>query len=230
MTRKGLVSAIRTLGVDAVQKASSSHPGALMGMTDTAEVLWNGFLHHNPTDPTRYNRGRLILSSGRVSMLLYSLLYLPGYGLSIEELKDFRQLHLKTLGRPGADYMSGAETMTGPLGQGLADAVDVAIAEHVLAVQFNQPDHEIADHSAWVFMGDGCLMRGVSHEAYSPADTLRLGKLIGFYDYNGILTNGETNGWLTDDTAKRSKAYHWHVVHGIDGHDLEAVRKVTQET
>ena len=229
MTRKELANAIRALSMDAVQKANSGHPGAPMGMADIAEVLWNDFLRHNPTDPTWYDRDRFILSNGHASMLLYSLLHLSGYDLPIEELKNFRQLHSKTPGHPEIGYTPGVETTTGPLGQGLANAVGMAIAERTLAAQFNQPDHEIVNHFTWVFMGDGCLMEGISHEACSLAGTLGLGKLIGFYDHNGISIDGETEGWFTDDTAKRFEAYHWHVVHDIDGHDPEAVKKAIQE-
>ncbi|EKM8119505.1 transketolase [Enterobacter hormaechei] len=229
MSRKELANAIRALSMDAVQKANSGHPGAPMGMADIAEVLWNDFLKHNPTDPTWYDRDRFILSNGHASMLLYSLLHLSGYDLPLEELKNFRQLHSKTPGHPEIGYTPGVETTTGPLGQGLANAVGLAIAERTLAAQFNQPDHEIVDHYTYVFMGDGCLMEGISHEVCSLAGTLGLGKLIGFYDHNGISIDGETEGWFTDDTAKRFEAYHWHVVHEIDGHDPEAVKKAIQE-
>ncbi|MBF1814124.1 transketolase [Escherichia coli] len=225
MSRKDLANAIRALSMDAVQKANSGHPGAPMGMADIAEVLWNDFLKHNPTDPTWYDRDRFILSNGHASMLLYSLLHLTGYDLPLEELKNFRQLHSKTPGHPEIGYTPGVETTTGPLGQGLANAVGLAIAERTLAAQFNQPDHEIVDHFTYVFMGDGCLMEGISHEVCSLAGTLGLGKLIGFYDHNGISIDGETEGWFTDDTAKRFEAYHWHVVHEIDGHDPQAVKE-----
>lgn len=229
MSRKELANAIRALSMDAVQKANSGHPGAPMGMADIAEVLWNDFLKHNPTDPTWYDRDRFILSNGHASMLLYSLLHLSGYDLSLDELKNFRQLHSKTPGHPEIGYTPGVETTTGPLGQGLANAVGLAIAERTLAAQFNRPDHEIVDHYTYVFMGDGCLMEGISHEVSSLAGTLGLGKLIGFYDHNGISIDGETEGWFTDDTAKRFEAYHWHVVHEIDGHDPEAVKKAILE-
>lgn len=229
MSRKELANAIRALSMDAVQKANSGHPGAPMGMADIAEVLWNDFLKHNPTDPTWYDRDRFILSNGHASMLLYSLLHLSGYDLPIEELKNFRQLHSKTPGHPEIGYTPGVETTTGPLGQGLANAVGLAIAERTLAAQFNQPGHEIVDHYTYVFMGDGCLMEGISHEVSSLAGTLGLGKLIGFYDSNGISIDGETEGWFTDDTAKRFEAYHWHVVHEIDGHDPEALKKAIAE-
>ena len=229
MSRKELANAIRALSMDAVQKANSGHPGAPMGMADIAEVLWNDFLKHNPNDPSWYDRDRFILSNGHASMLLYSLLHLSGYDLPLSELKNFRQLHSKTPGHPEIGYTPGVETTTGPLGQGLANAVGLAIAERTLAAQFNQPDHEIVDHYTYVFMGDGCLMEGISHEVCSLAGTLGLGKLIGFYDHNGISIDGETKGWFTDDTAKRFEAYHWHVVHEIDGHDPEAVKKAIQE-
>lgn len=229
MSRRDLANAIRALSMDAVQKANSGHPGAPMGMADIAEVLWNDFMKHNPTDPTWYDRDRFILSNGHASMLLYSLLHLSGYDLPIEELKNFRQLHSKTPGHPEIGYTPGVETTTGPLGQGLANAVGLAIAERTLAAQFNQPGHEIVDHYTYVFMGDGCLMEGISHEVSSLAGTLGLGKLIGFYDHNGISIDGETEGWFTDDTAKRFEAYHWHVVHEIDGHDPQAVKKAIEE-
>ncbi|EOE5506057.1 transketolase [Cronobacter sakazakii] len=229
MSRQLLANAIRALSIDAVQKAKSGHPGAPMGMADIAEVLWNDFLKHNPTNPTWYDRDRFILSNGHASMLLYSLLHLSGYDLPMEELKNFRQLHSKTPGHPEIGYTPGVETTTGPLGQGLANAVGLAIAEKTLAAQFNRPGHEIVDHNTYVFMGDGCLMEGISHEVCSLAGTLGLGKLIGFYDHNGISIDGETEGWFTDDTAKRFEAYHWHVVHEIDGHDPEAIKRAIEE-
>ncbi|PRO51282.1 transketolase [Cronobacter sakazakii] len=229
MSRQLLANAIRALSMDAVQKAKSGHPGAPMGMADIAEVLWNDFLKHNPTNPTWYDRDRFILSNGHASMLLYSLLHLSGYDLTMEELKNFRQLHSKTPGHPEIGYTPGVETTTGPLGQGLANAVGLAIAEKTLAAQFNRPGHEIVDHNTYVFMGDGCLMEGISHEVCSLAGTLGLGKLIGFYDHNGISIDGETEGWFTDDTAKRFEAYHWHVVHEIDGHDPEAIKRAIEE-
>ncbi|EOW6771049.1 transketolase [Cronobacter muytjensii] len=229
MSRQLLANAIRALSMDAVQKAKSGHPGAPMGMADIAEVLWNDFLKHNPTNPTWYDRDRFILSNGHASMLLYSLLHLSGYDLPMEELKNFRQLHSKTPGHPEIGYTPGVETTTGPLGQGLANAVGLAIAEKTLAAQFNRPGHEIVDHNTYVFMGDGCLMEGISHEVCSLAGTLGLGKLIGFYDHNGISIDGETEGWFTDDTAKRFEAYNWHVVHEIDGHDPEAIRRAIEE-
>ncbi|MGQ3903082.1 transketolase [Mixta calida] len=228
-SRRELANAIRALSMDAVQKAKSGHPGAPMGMADIAEVLWRDFLKHNPTNPAWADRDRFILSNGHGSMLLYSLLHLSGYDLPIEELKNFRQLHSKTPGHPEIGYTPGVETTTGPLGQGLANAVGLAIAERTLAAQFNRPDHEIIDHNTWVFMGDGCLMEGISHEVCSLAGTLGLGKLIGFYDHNGISIDGETEGWFTDDTAKRFEAYNWHVVGEIDGHDPEAIAAAIKE-
>ncbi|EKK5268655.1 transketolase [Cronobacter dublinensis] len=229
MSRQLLANAIRALSMDAVQKAKSGHPGAPMGMADIAEVLWNDFLKHNPTNPTWYDRDRFILSNGHASMLLYSLLHLSGYDLPMEELKNFRQLHSKTPGHPEIGYTPGVETTTGPLGQGLANAVGLAIAEKTLAAQFNRPGHEIVDHNTYVFIGDGCLMEGISHEVCSLAGTLGLGKLIGFYDHNGISIDGETEGWFTDDTAKRFEAYNWHVVHEIDGHDPQAIKRAIEE-
>ncbi|ARJ42846.1 transketolase [Pantoea alhagi] len=228
-SRRELANAIRALSMDAVQKAKSGHPGAPMGMADIAEVLWRDFLKHNPTNPAWADRDRFILSNGHGSMLLYSLLHLSGYDLPIEELKNFRQLHSKTPGHPEIGYTPGVETTTGPLGQGLANAVGLAIAERTLAAQFNRPQHEIVDHFTWVFMGDGCLMEGISHEVCSLAGTLGLGKLIGFYDHNGISIDGETEGWFTDDTAKRFEAYNWHVVGDIDGHDPDAVAAAIKE-
>ncbi|MGP2415171.1 transketolase [Pantoea ananatis] len=228
-SRRELANAIRALSMDAVQKAKSGHPGAPMGMADIAEVLWRDFLQHNPTNPAWLDRDRFILSNGHGSMLLYSLLHLTGYDLPIEELKNFRQLHSKTPGHPEIGYTPGVETTTGPLGQGLANAVGLAIAERTLAAQFNRPDHDIVDHFTYVFMGDGCLMEGISHEVCSLAGTLGLGKLIGFYDHNGISIDGETEGWFTDDTHKRFEAYNWHVVGEIDGHDADAVKAAIQE-
>ena len=228
-SRRELANAIRALSMDAVQKAKSGHPGAPMGMADIAEVLWRDFLQHNPTNPAWLDRDRFILSNGHGSMLLYSLLHLTGYDLPIEELKNFRQLHSKTPGHPEIGYTPGVETTTGPLGQGLANAVGLAIAERTLAAQFNRPDHDIVAHFTYVFMGDGCLMEGISHEVCSLAGTLGLGKLIGFYDHNGISIDGETEGWFTDDTHKRFEAYNWHVVGEIDGHDADAVKAAIQE-
>ncbi|MFV9668622.1 transketolase [Pantoea sp. ARC607] len=228
-SRRELANAIRALSMDAVQKANSGHPGAPMGMADIAEVLWRDFLQHNPTNPAWLDRDRFILSNGHGSMLLYSLLHLSGYDLPIEELKNFRQLHSKTPGHPEIGYTPGVETTTGPLGQGLANAVGLAIAERTLAAQFNRPDHEIVDHHTYVFMGDGCLMEGISHEVCSLAGTLGLGKLIGFYDHNGISIDGETEGWFTDDTHKRFESYNWHVIGDIDGHDADAIRAAIEE-
>ncbi|MEQ4542943.1 MAG: transketolase, partial [Pantoea agglomerans] len=228
-SRRELANAIRALSMDAVQKANSGHPGAPMGMADIAEVLWRDFLQHNPTNPAWLDRDRFILSNGHGSMLLYSLLHLSGYDLPIEELKNFRQLQSKTPGHPEIGYTPGVETTTGPLGQGLANAVGLAIAERTLAAQFNRPDHEIVDHHTYVFMGDGCLMEGISHEVCSLAGTLGLGKLIGFYDHNGISIDGETEGWFTDDTHKRFESYNWHVIGDIDGHDADAIREAIKE-
>lgn len=228
-TRRELANAIRALSMDAVQRANSGHPGAPMGMADIAEVLWNDFLRHNPANPAWFNRDRFVLSNGHGSMLIYSLLHLSGYDLPIEELKNFRQLHSKTPGHPEYGYTPGVETTTGPLGQGLANAVGMALAEKVLAAQFNRPGHEIVDHYTYVFLGDGCLMEGISHEACSLAGTLGLGKLIAFYDDNGISIDGKVHGWFADDTAKRFEAYGWHVVRDVDGHDAEAIKRATEE-
>jgi len=228
-SRKELAKAIRALSMDAVQKAKSGHPGAPMGMADIAEVLWNDFLQHNPANPRWANRDRFVLSNGHGSMLIYSLLHLTGYDLPMEEIKNFRQLHSKTPGHPEYGYTPGVETTTGPLGQGITNAVGMAIAEKVLAGQFNRDGHHIVDHYTYVFLGDGCLMEGISHEACSLAGTLGLGKLIAFYDDNGISIDGHVEGWFTDDTPKRFEAYKWHVVHDVDGHDPEAVRKAIME-
>ena len=228
-SRKDLANAIRALSMDAVEKANSGHPGAPMGMADIAEVLWNEFLIHNPGNPHWHNRDRFVLSNGHASMLLYSLLHLTGYELTIDDLKNFRQLHSKTPGHPEVTDTEGVETTTGPLGQGVANAVGMAIAERTLGAQFNQPEHEIVSHHTYVFMGDGCLMEGISHEACSLAGTLGLGKLIGFYDCNSISIDGDTHGWFTDDTAKRFEAYHWHVIHEIDGHNPEAIKQAIIE-
>jgi len=216
-------NAIRALSMDAVQAANSGHPGAPMGMADLAEVLWNGFLSHNPDNPHWADRDRFVLSNGHGSMLLYSLLHLSGYDLPIGELKNFRQLHSKTPGHPEYSYTPGVETTTGPLGQGLANAVGFAIAEKTLAAQFNRDGHAVIDHHTWVFLGDGCLMEGISHEACSLAGTLQLGKLIAVYDDNGISIDGEVEGWFTDDTPKRFEAYGWHVIPALDGHDADAI-------
>jgi len=227
-TRRELANAIRALSMDAVQKAESGHPGAPMGMADIAEVLWNDFLTHNPANPKWANRDRFVLSNGHGSMLLYSLLHLTGYDLPMEEIKNFRQLHSKTPGHPEYGYAPGVETTTGPLGQGITNAVGMAIAEKVLAGQFNQKGHDIVDHHTYVFLGDGCLMEGISHEACSLAGTLKLGKLIAFWDDNGISIDGHVEGWFTDNTPKRFEAYGWHVIPGVDGHDPEAVKKAVE--
>ena len=218
-----LANAIRVLAMDAVQAAKSGHPGAPMGMADIAEVLWNRLMRHNPANPDWPNRDRFVLSNGHGSMLIYALLHLTGYELSIEDLKQFRQLHSKTPGHPEYGYTPGVETTTGPLGQGIANAVGMALAEKTLAAQFNRDGHTIVDHHTWVFLGDGCLMEGVSHEACSLAGTLRLGKLIAVYDDNGISIDGEVDGWFTDDTPKRFESYGWHVIPALDGHDPAAV-------
>jgi len=222
--RAELANAIRVLSMDAVQKAKSGHPGAPMGMADIAEVLWNDYLQHSPQNPQWTNRDRFILSNGHGSMLIYSLLHLSGYDLPIDELKNFRQLHSKTPGHPEYGYAPGIETTTGPLGQGITNAVGMALAEKILAAQFNKPGHDIVDHFTYVFMGDGCLMEGISHEACSLAGTLGLGKLIGFYDDNGISIDGEVEGWFTDDTPKRFESYGWHVLANVDGHKPEAIK------
>lgn len=228
-SRKVLANAIRALSMDSVQKAKSGHPGAPMGMADIAEVLWRDYLHHNPINPRWINRDRFVLSNGHGSMLIYSLLHLSGYNLPIKELKNFRQLHSQTPGHPEFGYTEGVETTTGPLGQGIANAVGFAIAERTLAAQFNRAGHDIVDHHTYVFMGDGCMMEGISHEACSLAGTLKLGKLIAFYDDNGISIDGHVDGWLTDDTAKRFEAYRWHVVRNVDGHDAEAIKAAIEE-
>ncbi len=222
-SRTELANAIRALAMDAVQAAKSGHPGAPMGMADIAEVLWNRLMRHNPANPDWPNRDRFVLSNGHGSMLIYALLHLTGYELSIEDLKQFRQLHSKTPGHPEYGYTPGVETTTGPLGQGIANAVGMALAEKTLAAQFNRDGHTIVDHHTWVFLGDGCLMEGVSHEACSLAGTLRLGKLIAVYDDNGISIDGEVEGWFTDDTPKRFESYGWHVIPALDGHDPAAV-------
>ena len=222
-SRRELANAIRALSMDAVQKANSGHPGAPMGMADIAEVLWNDFMSHNPTNPKWSNRDRFVLSNGHGSMLIYSLLHLTGYDLPIEELKNFRQLHSKTPGHPEYGYAPGVETTTGPLGQGITNAVGMAIAEKALAGQFNRDGHKIVDHNTYVFMGDGCLMEGISHEACSLAGTLGLGNLIAFWDDNGISIDGHVEGWFTDNTPQRFESYGWHVIADVDGHDPEAI-------
>ncbi|CAH6782815.1 transketolase 1 [Vibrio chagasii] len=222
-SRKDLANAIRALSMDGVQQANSGHPGAPMGMADIAEVLWRGHLNHNPANPEWADRDRFILSNGHGSMLIYSLLHLAGYELSIEDLKNFRQLHSKTPGHPEYGYAPGIETTTGPLGQGITNAVGMAMAEKALAAQFNKEGHDIVDHYTYAFMGDGCLMEGISHEACSLAGTLGLGKLVAFWDDNGISIDGEVEGWFSDDTPKRFEAYGWHVIPAVDGHDPEAI-------
>ncbi|KHN57163.1 transketolase [Dickeya fangzhongdai] len=224
-SRKELANAIRALSMDGVQKAKSGHPGAPMGMADIAEVLWRDHLNHNPANPHWANRDRFVLSNGHASMLIYSLLHLTGYDLPIEELKNFRQLHSRTPGHPEVGYTPGVETTTGPLGQGIANAVGMAIAERTLAAQFNRPGHDIVDHHTYVFLGDGCMMEGISHEVCSLAGTLKLGKLVAFYDDNGISIDGHIEGWFTDDTAARFESYGWHVVRGVDGHDADAIQR-----
>ncbi len=236
-SRRERANAIRALSMDAVQKANSGHPGAPMGMADIAEVLWRDYLKHNPSNPAFADRDRFILSNGHGSMLIYSLLHLTGYDLSIDDLKNFRQLHSRTPGHPEYGYTPGVETTTGPLGQGLANAVGFALAEKVLAAQFNREGHNIVDHHTYVFLGDGCMMEGISHEVASLAGTLGLGKLIAFYDDNGISIDGEVEGWFTDDTPKRFEAYNWQVIRNVDGHDadeiktaIETARKSAQPT
>ena len=223
-TRQDLANAIRVLAMDAVQQANSGHPGAPMGMADIAEVLFNDFMSHNPNNPQWANRDRFVMSNGHGSMLPYAVLHLTGYELPIEELKNFRQLHSKTPGHPEYGYTPGIETTTGPLGQGISNAVGMALAEKVLAAQFNQDQHAIVDHYTYVFLGDGCLMEGISHEACSLAGTLKLGKLICFYDDNGISIDGDVIGWFADDTPKRFEAYGWQVIRDIDGHDADSLR------
>ena len=227
-SRRDLANAIRALSMDAVQKANSGHPGAPMGMADIAEVLWNDHMVHNPNNPKWSNRDRFILSNGHGSMLIYSLLHLTGYDLSIEDLKQFRQLHSKTPGHPEYGYAPGVETTTGPLGQGITNGVGMAIAEKALAGQFNQKGHNIVDHHTYVFLGDGCLMEGISHEACSLAGTLGLGKLIAFWDDNGISIDGHVEGWFSDDTPKRFEAYGWHVIPDVDGHDPESIARAVE--
>lgn len=227
-SRRDLANAVRALSMDAVQKANSGHPGAPMGMADIAEVLWNNHLKHNPANPDWSNRDRFVLSNGHGSMLIYSLLHLTGYDLSVDDLKNFRQLHSKTPGHPEYGYAPGVETTTGPLGQGISNAVGMAIAERALAAEFNQGGHDIVDHNTYVFLGDGCLMEGISHEACSLAGTLGLGKLIAFWDDNGISIDGHVEGWFTDDTPKRFESYGWHVIADVDGHDPEALEKAVE--
>jgi transketolase len=221
-TRTDLANAIRALSMDAVQKANSGHPGAPMGMAEIAEVLWNHHLRHNPTNPKWVDRDRFILSNGHGSMLLYSLLHLTGYDLPMDELRNFRQLHSKCPGHPEYGYAPGIETTTGPLGQGISNAVGFAMAEKLMATQFNKPGHDIVNHYTYCFLGDGCMMEGVSHETCALAGTWGLGKLIAFWDDNGISIDGHIEGWYTDDTAKRFEAYGWHV-QSVDGHDSDAI-------
>ena len=229
VTQLQAANAIRALSMDAVQKANSGHPGAPMGMADIAEVLWTQYLKHNPNNPNWADRDRFVLSNGHGSMLIYSLLHLTGYDLSIDDIKDFRQLHSKTPGHPEYGYTPGVETTTGPLGQGLANAVGMAVAEKLMAARFNKGDHTLVDHRTWCFVGDGCLMEGISHEACSLAGTLGLGKLTVVYDDNGISIDGEIEGWFTDDTPARFAAYGWHVIPDVDGHDSQAVSKAINE-
>ncbi len=223
-SHRDCANAIRALSMDAIQKANSGHPGAPMGMADIAEMLWRGFLKHNPLNPNWVNRDRFILSNGHGSMLLYSLLHLSGYDLSINDLKNFRQLHSRTPGHPEYGYTVGIETTTGPLGQGIANAVGMALAEKILAAQFNKPEFPVVDHYTYSFLGDGCLMEGVSHEACSLAGTWQLGKLIAFYDNNGISIDGKVEGWFTDDTALRFESYGWQVIRNVNGHDAEEIK------
>ncbi|MEZ8039762.1 transketolase [Vibrio sp. 1F263] len=229
ITRTKLADAIRVLSMDAVQKAGSGHPGAPMGMADIAEVLWRDFLKHNPSNPNWADRDRFILSNGHGSMLIYSLLHLSGYELSMDDIKSFRQLHSKTAGHPEYGYAPGIETTTGPLGQGITNGVGMALAEKVLGEQFNREDHDIVDHHTYVFMGDGCMMEGISHEACSLAGTLGLGKLVAFWDDNGISIDGEVDGWFSDDTPKRFEAYGWHVIADVDGHNADDIHKAITE-
>ncbi|EHQ58444.1 transketolase [gamma proteobacterium HIMB55] len=229
VTQLQAANAIRALSMDAVQKANSGHPGAPMGMADIAEVLWTQYLKHNPNNPNWADRDRFVLSNGHGSMLIYSLLHLTGYDLSIDDIKDFRQLHSRTPGHPEYGYTPGVETTTGPLGQGLANAVGMAVAEKLMAARFNKGDHTLVDHRTWCFVGDGCLMEGISHEACSLAGTLGLGKLTVVYDDNGISIDGEIEGWFTDDTPSRFAAYGWHVIPDVDGHDSQAVSKAIDE-
>ena len=227
-SRTELANAIRALAMDAIQQANSGHPGAPMGMADIAEVLWNDYMKHNPVNPGWWDRDRFVLSNGHASMLLYSVLHLSGYDLPMSELRNFRQLHSKTAGHPEYNETPGVETTTGPLGQGIANAVGMALAEKVLARRFNKDGHKIVDHHTWVFLGDGCLMEGVSHEACSLAGTLGLGKLIAFWDDNGISIDGEVQGWFTDDTPARFDAYGWQVIRDVDGHDPVEIKQAIE--
>ncbi|MBI6940825.1 transketolase [Pseudomonas putida] len=223
-SRRERANAIRALSMDAVQKANSGHPGAPMGMADIAEVLWRDYLKHNPSNPNFADRDRFVLSNGHGSMLIYSLLHLTGYDVTIDDLKAFRQLHSRTPGHPEFGYTPGVETTTGPLGQGLANAVGFALAEKVLGAQFNREGHNVVDHNTYVFLGDGCMMEGISHEVASLAGTLGLGKLVAFYDDNGISIDGEVEGWFTDDTPKRFEAYNWQVIRNVNGHDADEIK------
>ncbi|NNN24910.1 MULTISPECIES: transketolase [Pseudomonas] len=223
-SRRERANAIRALSMDAVQKANSGHPGAPMGMADIAEVLWRDYLKHNPSNPQWADRDRFVLSNGHGSMLIYSLLHLTGYDVTVDDLKNFRQMHSRTPGHPEYGYTAGVETTTGPLGQGIANAVGMALAEKVLAAQFNRDGHSIVDHYTYAFLGDGCMMEGISHEVASLAGTLRLNKLIAFYDDNGISIDGEVHGWFTDDTPKRFEAYGWQVIRNVDGHDADEIK------
>ena len=224
-TRRELANAIRALSMDAIQRANSGHPGAPMGMADIAEVLWNDHLKHNPANPGWWDRDRFVLSNGHASMLLYSVLHLSGYDLPIAEIKNFRQMHSKTAGHPEYGETPGAETTTGPSGQGIANAIGMALAEKVLASRFNRDGHRIVDHHTWTFLGDGCLMEGISHEVCSLAGTLGLSKLIAFWDDNGISIDGEVRGWFTDDTPARFEAYGWLVIRDVDGHDPDEIKQ-----
>src|SRR5690554_4949542 len=226
--RRYLANAIRALSMDAVQQAKSGHPGAPMGMADIAEVLWRDYLVHNPANPEWLNRDRFILSNGHGSMLIYALLHLTGYDVSIDDIKAFRQLHSKTPGHPELGYTPGVETTTGPLGQGIANAVGMALAEKMLAAQFNRDQFNVVDHHTYTFLGDGCLMEGISHEVCSLAGTLGLGKLIAFYDDNGISIDGNVQGWFTDDTVKRFESYGWQVIANVDGHDANAIKQAIE--
>jgi len=227
-SRRELANAIRALSMDAIQKANSGHPGAPMGMADIAEVLWNDHLKHNPANPGWWDRDRFVLSNGHASMLLYSVLHLSGYDLPMSEIKNFRQMHSKTAGHPEYGETPGAETTTGPLGQGITNAIGMALAEKVLANRFNRDGHKVVDHHTWTFLGDGCLMEGISHEACSLAGTLGLGKLVAFWDDNGISIDGEVQGWFTDDTPARFEAYGWLVIRDVDGHDPEEIKQAIE--
>ena len=228
-TRTDLANAIRALAMDAVEKAKSGHPGAPMGMAEISEVVWNHHMRHNPANPKWPDRDRFVLSNGHGSMLIYSLLHLTGYDVTIDDIKQFRQLHSRTPGHPEYGYTAGVETTTGPLGQGITNAVGMALAEKLLAAEFNKPGHDIVNHHTYVFMGDGCMMEGISHEACALAGTWGLGKLIAVWDDNGISIDGHTDGWFTDDTPKRFEAYGWHVVRDVDGHSFEAMEAAVQE-